>query len=241
MTRSRLWLYPPSSSPPLTPPPMLRHLPHARLAPLGCLALSACQLLPSPLTVLHLARHMASVLSPASPLLSFPSSSHAPATKAVDAKLAVGKAREAMFTFIDTLRAEVGRLAERRPAEEKEETVSAASRRKGRRRTVATTPPQNTGASSAEVNGHAVSPSERSVEEERAVAWLPWLEAVYAEMDGGGWSARRSASASKATPVVRRKRSAAVLHSRNRYVDALLQEERETHDSFMDLEDFLVW
>ena len=209
---------------------------------------------PSPLTFLHLTRQLAAAIAPTSTLLSFLTSSpHLPAAKAVDAKLSISRARNAALNLVDALRTDLRCSAQQLPTETNQISHATAPTRKRRRARVSrVTAAEDTTESQREEKeeeGRAAPRPQVEVEAERRLAvWLKWLGALRAELDvegsrrgldgrGGG---EAGGSKAQRAQLGRRRRGAAVLHSRNRYVDALLQEERETKDSFMDLEDFLV-
>ena len=196
----------------------------------------------SALTFLHLARHVALAISSASPLLSFLSSTQLPASKVVDTKLAIAKAREATLALIAALRADW--TAADTPPEAEEATAEAQRGKRRRSRSSGTQPTASHEASArAEEKVAEGGPQAREEESAGAAEWLRWLNALHSELETSGSRRGPSARAVPATvkaAALRRKRGSAVLHSRNRFVDALLQEERETQDSFMDLEDFLV-
>ena len=233
------------SDPPARPPDVVRGASTSALVPPPHLTSTSP---PSPLTCLHLTRQLAANIAPASTLQAFLSSSpQLPATKAVDAKMAIRRARDAALHLLDALHEDLRHSTLQLPAEAELVSHSKVPRR-GRQRPTAKV---STSAAialdlqqkeDAEGRAEPCEPPQRA--EPRLVLWLEWVSALRAEscVDGGhgGGDGGARPDAGRVQQVVRRRRGAAVLHSRNRYVDALLQEERETKDSFMDLEDFLV-
>ena len=203
----------------------------------------------SELTVLHHLRHLAAMLAPSSPLLSFVSLPSLPSVKAVDVKLAIGKARSAALLLTSALQDSSRPTPQqqqleraREDGEDEAELVQSHSERTTRRRSGRLRRPAGEGVKEQEGEEKAEEKATAVLEDdEEQHGWEGWLQQLQQQLEDGR-SRRGSEPRTQAARSVgvRRRRGGSVLHSRNRHVDALLAEERETQDSFMDLDDFLV-
>ena len=159
---------------------------------------------------------------------SFLSAATTESMKAIDAKLAIERCREAALTTTSLIARLIQQQAEGDQASEdgQEEKQEEGARESG----------EQDGCCSSSLSPATIPSSAATAQFSALLAFL------HTQLRAGGRHVRmRDAVRDKAEAVSRKRpRGKAVLRSRNRVVDGMLREERERGDSYMDLDDFLV-